>query len=191
MKEEKKHCKWYNDEFCTNGDSPCVADYCPVVEYPELCKCREEDLVNDTEINVGMTELSDEEIIKDLERYIERGYTSTPAEVWLAFIKRLLEENKTLKAELRKECEEHEEFVKKAKEEIDYLKKCGDNFLADYEKAQKEIERLTEENEALHRQNANVISFNDALYQEKAELQKQVDELERQNNRKNRCERKL
>lgn len=39
--EGKKHCKWYNDEFCTNGDSPCVADYCPVVEYPELCKCRE------------------------------------------------------------------------------------------------------------------------------------------------------
>ena len=41
--EEKKHCKWYNDEFCTNGDSPFVADYCPVVEYPELCKCRELD----------------------------------------------------------------------------------------------------------------------------------------------------
>lgn len=39
--EEKKHCKWYNDEICTNGESPCVADYCPVVEYPELCKHRE------------------------------------------------------------------------------------------------------------------------------------------------------
>lgn len=39
--EEKKHCKWYNDEFCTNGDSPCVADYCPVAEYPELCKYKE------------------------------------------------------------------------------------------------------------------------------------------------------
>ena len=41
--EEKKHCKWYNDEFCTNEDSPCIADYCPVWEYPELCKFREED----------------------------------------------------------------------------------------------------------------------------------------------------
>ena len=41
MKE--KHCKWYNDEFCTNDKSPCVADYCPVVEYPELCKHREFD----------------------------------------------------------------------------------------------------------------------------------------------------
>ena len=40
---EEKHCKWYNDEFCTNGDSPCVADYCPVVEYPDLCKHRERD----------------------------------------------------------------------------------------------------------------------------------------------------
>ena len=39
--EEKKHCKWYNAEFCTNDKSPCVADYCPVVEYPELCKFRE------------------------------------------------------------------------------------------------------------------------------------------------------
>jgi hypothetical protein len=53
--EEKKHCKWYNDEFCTNDKSPCVADYCPVVEYPELCMFREEDLVkDDTEIDVGM-----------------------------------------------------------------------------------------------------------------------------------------
>lgn len=39
----KQTCKWYHDEFCTNGDSPCVADHCPVVEYPELCKFREED----------------------------------------------------------------------------------------------------------------------------------------------------
>ena len=38
---ERKHCKWYNEEMCTNGDSPCVADYCPVVQYPELCKYRE------------------------------------------------------------------------------------------------------------------------------------------------------
>jgi hypothetical protein len=47
---EEKHCKWYNDEFCTNGDSPCVADYCPVVEYPELCKFRETEV--DEDINV-------------------------------------------------------------------------------------------------------------------------------------------
>lgn len=39
--DEKKHCKWCNDEFCTNDKSPCVADYCPCVEYPELCKFRE------------------------------------------------------------------------------------------------------------------------------------------------------
>ena len=38
---ERKHCKWYNEEMCTNVDSPCVADYCPVVQYPELCKYRE------------------------------------------------------------------------------------------------------------------------------------------------------
>jgi hypothetical protein len=48
--EEIKDCKWYHDEFCTNGDSPCVADYCPVVEYYTLCKYYE----NDTDTTVGM-----------------------------------------------------------------------------------------------------------------------------------------
>lgn len=33
----------------------------------------------------------------------------------------------------------------KAQEEIEYLKQHADQFLADYQKAQKEIERLTEE----------------------------------------------
>ena len=31
-------CKYYQDEFCVNASSPCVADYCPCVEYPELCR---------------------------------------------------------------------------------------------------------------------------------------------------------
>ncbi len=31
-------CKYYQDEFCVNAASPCVADYCPCVEYPELCR---------------------------------------------------------------------------------------------------------------------------------------------------------
>lgn len=38
-----EHCKWYHDEFCVNDKSPCVADYCPVVQYPELCKYREQE----------------------------------------------------------------------------------------------------------------------------------------------------
>lgn len=48
--KEKKHCKWYNDEICTNGDSPCVADRCPCVDYPELCKLRKENLANEKEL---------------------------------------------------------------------------------------------------------------------------------------------
>lgn len=128
--EEKKHCKWYNDEFCTNDQSPCVADYCPVVEYPELCKFRE--VAED--INVpNKTELSDEEIVKSLECCTEPGRcTQCPYSIKgidcvneqrhvkdiLAFIHSLQSENKTLKTELRKECEEHEEFTKKAKVEI-------------------------------------------------------------------------
>lgn len=31
-------CKWFQDEFCVNANSPCVADYCPCVEYPGLCR---------------------------------------------------------------------------------------------------------------------------------------------------------
>ena len=31
-------CKYYPDEFCVNANSPCVADYCPCVEYPTLCR---------------------------------------------------------------------------------------------------------------------------------------------------------
>ena len=31
-------CKHYQDEFCVNAASPCVADYCPCVEYPGLCR---------------------------------------------------------------------------------------------------------------------------------------------------------
>lgn len=99
----------------------------------------------------------------------------------LALIKRLQSENKSLKDELRKECEEHEAFTKKAKEGIDYLKKCGDNFLADYEKAQKEIERLTEELEMAKRVDKTSNSTIACLSKEKAELQKQVDELKERN----------
>lgn len=64
---EVKHCKWYNDEFCTNGDSPCVADYCPVVEYPELCKHRE--VAEDINVRSKTEEkkLTDDEIVKALE----------------------------------------------------------------------------------------------------------------------------
>ena len=31
-------CKWYKDDFCVNADSPCVADWCPCAQYPDLCK---------------------------------------------------------------------------------------------------------------------------------------------------------
>jgi hypothetical protein len=59
---EEKHCKWYNDEFCTNGDSPCVADYCPVVEYPELCKHREVDKDINVRSKTEEKKLADEEL---------------------------------------------------------------------------------------------------------------------------------
>jgi hypothetical protein len=62
-----KHCKWYNDEFCTNADSPCVADYCPVVEYPELCKHREVDEGINAHSKTEEKKLTDEEALKAVE----------------------------------------------------------------------------------------------------------------------------
>lgn len=37
-------CKWLSDDFseiCVNGDCPVRADYCPVTNYPEICKYSE------------------------------------------------------------------------------------------------------------------------------------------------------
>lgn len=46
----KQTCKWYHEEFCTNDKSPCVADYCPVVEYPELCRYLEKPQIEQTDM---------------------------------------------------------------------------------------------------------------------------------------------
>lgn len=205
---EKKHCKWYNEEFCTNDKSPCVADYCPVVEYPELCKFREvaED-INAPNKDEKTLEF-DDDVVDLLVEFDEMGFAPTTtcpnpeeyAREWkMAMLKkvhRLQSENaewqkdyialdleaRKLQTELDKELAEHEEFAKKAKAEIARtnvaLLEAKNNMLKygtacvkkGYEKAQEQIEQLTKEN-------ANVISMNDALYREKKELQKQVDEL--------------
>ena len=36
-------CKWEQDEVCVNADCPLCADFCPVTNYPEICKFAEED----------------------------------------------------------------------------------------------------------------------------------------------------
>ena len=36
-------CKWLQDEICVNGDCPAVADFCPVVNYPGVCRYEEMD----------------------------------------------------------------------------------------------------------------------------------------------------
>ena len=38
-------CKWLSDDFseiCVNGDCPYRAGFCPLTEYPEVCKYFEE-----------------------------------------------------------------------------------------------------------------------------------------------------
>lgn len=34
-------CKWYYEEVCTNASCPVCADFCPVVDYPGVCRFEE------------------------------------------------------------------------------------------------------------------------------------------------------
>ena len=36
-------CKWLQDEICVNSDCPAVADFCPVVNHPGVCRYEEMD----------------------------------------------------------------------------------------------------------------------------------------------------
>ena len=36
-------CKWLKDEVCVNSDCPAVADFCPVVNHPGVCRYEELD----------------------------------------------------------------------------------------------------------------------------------------------------
>lgn len=34
-------CKWCYEEVCTNASCPACADFCPVVDYPGVCRLEE------------------------------------------------------------------------------------------------------------------------------------------------------
>lgn len=34
-------CKWMQDEVCVNADCPACADFCPVANYPGVCRFEE------------------------------------------------------------------------------------------------------------------------------------------------------
>ena len=36
-------CKWLKDEICVNSDCPAVADFCPLVNHPGVCRYEEMD----------------------------------------------------------------------------------------------------------------------------------------------------
>jgi len=40
-KKSEPPCRWCQDEFCTNADSPMRADYCPVPDTPGVCRHEE------------------------------------------------------------------------------------------------------------------------------------------------------
>lgn len=150
--EEKKHCKWYNEEMCTNDKSPCVADYCPVVEYPELCKHREVD----EDINVrSKTEDKRKKILAN------RVYTDETLKRWKK--EDLIEQIRIL---------EHNWSC--AEESYNNSVKNSEKIFAE-QKA--EIGRLTEENSNLKKLVKSLEDLKETLLQGKAELQKQVDEF--------------
>lgn len=40
-------CKWMHDEFCCNDACPMCCDYCPVTDYPGVCRYEERGDEND------------------------------------------------------------------------------------------------------------------------------------------------
>ena len=110
--------------------------------------------------NCERKKLTNEEIIKDMERYIELGYTSTPAEVWLDLIRRLQNDYSNLKERYVKVLGLNEKVIAEQKVEIEWLAKVEMDLIGKIADQKAEIERLTEEH---------------------AELQKQVDELKEEN----------
>ena len=106
----------------------------------------------------------DEDIISDATEAVKKNQNAgCYVEDLLSIIHRLQSENKKLKTELQKECQEHLAFAELAKKA---------------DKQQKaEIERLTEENEHLDMVAKQAFADYQKCEIENAELQKQVDEL--------------
>ena len=49
-------CKWLKDEVCVNSDCPAVADFCPVVNHPGVCRYEEMD---ENKIGGSKTDIKD------------------------------------------------------------------------------------------------------------------------------------
>ena len=43
----KMDCKYCQDEVCVNADCPMCADFCPVVDYPGVCRFEEREERNE------------------------------------------------------------------------------------------------------------------------------------------------
>ena len=51
MSQCEGKCKWCKDGICVNDKSPCVTNYCPVVNTPQLCKYADMELNFEFKIN--------------------------------------------------------------------------------------------------------------------------------------------
>ena len=54
-------CKWLQDEICVNSDCPAVADFCPVVNHPGMCRYEE---MNENKIECWQCQYIDKETFK-------------------------------------------------------------------------------------------------------------------------------
>ena len=129
--------------------------------------------------------LKKEECGKDCRLFNVQGCMCIMLNQSFQLIQRLQNKNKLLNISLKNECEEHKQFVKLAKKidegqkaEIERLTLAVEGLKGENKVNHKENDELLGKIERLTKENSNVISMNDALYREKAELQKQVDELE-------------
>lgn len=83
---------------------------------------------------------------------------------------------------LRKQNAELQKEVERLMEENAYLKQCGDNFLADYQRAQKQVDELTEERENMQAEiiameNVRQQAYTAGYEQGRFDSQQEVDEL--------------
>lgn len=178
--EEKKHCKWYDEEFCTNDKSPCVADFCPVVEYPELCKCRELDKdinvrsKDDTEIDVGMLEEALVDTLKEVAiKFSKDSYICRVLADTINFIHRLQSENEQLM-----------ERVFDCTAVIEYNEKCSKEIQAATILLEQRNKEIAEQKAEIERLNGCILTYAETLgneQQKNAELQTKVDKLKAEN----------
>lgn len=97
-------------------------------------------------------EQTNEEIIKELDEYIENGYSKTDGKIWLDHILRLQEENEQLKRDVHDMS-----WVIKIHKYCVGADHCQNSSAREFE-LQKQVDELKEENKELYKENTTLIA---------------------------------